>query len=293
MPRSRDSDRRPSIPKQDFYIQRRKYLDAASMEPKIAKAFRCLYLLTNYSNAELGGVAWPSIETLATRLSCSYRTVQSHIQLLEREGWIVISSGKGRRVTSRYEFVWERGEGEIAKLDGEHRRVEKNAPIHSEKQEKSCTENQKTLAPSGIENRKNFAKNTQEFSEDSSEESRNNHITVDSEPNFDVSERPKGHTGHDRPFVRKRKPNEDPKQFEIGYRKAIVAKRQEAEQAIINRFPDPIVGCECLMELGEEIYDRLVDQELRGTSVMPEDVIGALERLRAVRHKAELSEAAE
>lgn len=55
-----------------------------------------LLALSDWANDE--GVCSPTVQMLATRLSCSERTIQRILSLLKRDGWIkVVSNSSGGR----------------------------------------------------------------------------------------------------------------------------------------------------------------------------------------------------
>jgi len=65
-----------------------------------------LVVLAEHANADSGGVAWPSVETIARLVNLSDRMVQLHLRDLCHEGWIAVDGDMrgGYRNTVRYKL---------------------------------------------------------------------------------------------------------------------------------------------------------------------------------------------
>ena len=61
-------------------------------------------VLANYANDK--GLAWPAVETLATRTGLSKRQIQRILPQIEEAGLVKISTGGGRKRTHRYQFTY-------------------------------------------------------------------------------------------------------------------------------------------------------------------------------------------
>ncbi len=276
-----------ALDRSEFYRMRHKFLAAAVRDKKIRKAFACLYVLAGFFNSEKGGAAWPSLQTLADALDCTERAVSNYIRLLEKEGWIAIRSGKGRQISNLYRPIWSRADT--------HERSETeiiDTEVSAEKPERSFQENRNACS-SGLEKNLNErSKSLNVCSEDTTEESKKKNLTSNIQP-VRLHENSTSNAGTNTPLGPKPDWDKSNPQSEAALNRIRLAARQEAQRKIVGRFQNEEEAWRCLCDLGEEITDKLIDQELRGTSVMPEDVIRELERLRAARHKAERSEAAE
>lgn len=62
-----------------------------------------------------GDNAWPSVETLADKATCSERTVQRRIQVLEETGCLTVLRGAGRNGTHRYRVRMDKGASKESK----------------------------------------------------------------------------------------------------------------------------------------------------------------------------------
>jgi len=66
-------------------------------------------VLAEHANEELGGVAWPSVATIAHLVGLSERQVQFHLRELTRALWIFPeTAGGGRKKTTAYRLNLER-----------------------------------------------------------------------------------------------------------------------------------------------------------------------------------------
>lgn len=73
-----------------------------------------------------GDNAWPSVETLADKATCSERTVQRRIQHLEEIGCLTVLRGAGRHGTHRYRVHMDAGAAKPPKP----RRARPSAPMN-------------------------------------------------------------------------------------------------------------------------------------------------------------------
>ncbi|MCB0384952.1 MAG: helix-turn-helix domain-containing protein [Bdellovibrionales bacterium] len=62
-------------------------------------------ILADFANEK--GLAWPSIETLATKTGLSRRQIQRILPQIEKAGLVQISKGTGRKQSHRYQFICE------------------------------------------------------------------------------------------------------------------------------------------------------------------------------------------
>lgn len=84
-----------------------------------------------------GDNAWPSVETLADKATCSERTVQRRIQVLEETGCLTVLRGAGRNGTHRYRVHMDAGAAKPPKTPRPRRPV-REKPVDNPQGVTSC-----------------------------------------------------------------------------------------------------------------------------------------------------------
>ena len=87
--------------------ERYRFVDALCIATDITDAeFRVAYQLMTYMPPSLNGECYPAVETLALKLQCSERKVQTYLKSLVWKGWFKRLPPRGSR-TNRYTPNWE------------------------------------------------------------------------------------------------------------------------------------------------------------------------------------------
>jgi hypothetical protein len=88
-----------------------RFVDALCIAPDVTDAeFRVAYQLMTYMPASLNGECYPAVGTLAFKLQCSERKIQTYLKSLVRKGWFDRLPPRGSR-TNRYTPNWETAQG--------------------------------------------------------------------------------------------------------------------------------------------------------------------------------------
>ncbi|QZN96441.1 helix-turn-helix domain-containing protein [Symbiopectobacterium purcellii] len=93
-------------------------LMAKAMSIKVGNPLRKLVLLKLADNANYKGEAWPSIPHIAQQCEMAERTVQGHVQSLQKSGFLWIEKRKGSNGINQsniYHLTLEKGEKESLK----------------------------------------------------------------------------------------------------------------------------------------------------------------------------------
>jgi DNA-binding transcriptional ArsR family regulator len=99
--------------------------------PRDAAQLNVMVALAN--RADKDGVCWPSIATISFESRMSERSVQRHLKVLERLGWLVIMRGSGAGRWSRYRL-------NVDRIMGKELRAEKGDTVSPISENKRVTE---------------------------------------------------------------------------------------------------------------------------------------------------------